>query len=60
MDGSTIVTDMPDLTGVSFWDLSETSSGPLQQDLATARNTVWEQVGRPRYNLGSGPPGRAD
>ena len=52
---SEIVTLLPDLTELSLGDL-RTFKGA---DKAVER--IWEQIKRPRSNLGnSGPPGRAD
>ncbi len=48
-----IETQLPDLTGVTLADLT-------RLDLTPERRALLEQVERPRPNIGSGPPGRAD
>lgn len=49
-------TDLADLSALGFDDL------PADQDdaLEPFREVLLAQVDRPRINLGSGPPGRAD
>ncbi|MFC7534178.1 hypothetical protein [Actinoplanes sp. GCM10030250] len=49
-------TDLPDLRGLGFDELR-----PQQRDaLEPFKEILLSQVERPRINLGSGPPGRAD
>lgn len=52
----TVLTDLPDLEGVSFQSLEGAFGGKLRP----YEETLLNQVEKPRYNLGSGPPGRAD
>lgn len=47
-------TELPDLTGVHLAEL------PSLALLAAHRVVLLQQVERPRFNLGTGPPGRAD
>lgn len=47
-------TVLPDLAGVNLADLTG------QLELAADREVLIAQVERPRPNIGSGPPGRAD
>jgi hypothetical protein len=50
-----IETDLPDLEGIGLDELRAE-----RDDLEPFRRTLLSQVERPRINLGSGPPGRAD
>jgi hypothetical protein len=51
-----IDTELPDLGHIRFDELA----GELAKSLASFQDAIMTQVERPRYNLGSGPPGRAD
>ncbi|GLY99088.1 hypothetical protein [Actinoplanes sp. NBRC 103695] len=51
-----VETDLPDLRGLGFDELR-----PQEWDaLESFRDILIAQIERPRINLGSGPPGRAD
>lgn len=54
-DNATLETQLPDLTNTTI-DQILTNPTPLQPFL----EDLLRQVERPRINLGSGPPGRAD
>jgi hypothetical protein len=49
-------TQLVDLSAVSLQGLAEQPREALEADL----KILFSQVERPRYNLGNGPPGRAD
>jgi hypothetical protein len=49
-------TELPDLGHITFDELA----GQLADSLIPFQNAILAQVERPRFNLGSGPPGRAD
>jgi hypothetical protein len=51
-----VETDLPDLQGVGFDELRSQRRDALEP----FREILLRQVERPRINLGSGPPGRAD
>jgi hypothetical protein len=51
-----VETDLPDLQGVGFDELRSQRRDALEP----FREILLQQVERPRINLGSGPPGRAD
>jgi hypothetical protein len=53
----TIETDLADLRG---FDLDELCRRQSRDPLEPFRDALISQVERPRINLGSGPPGRAD
>ncbi len=53
--GGDRVSDLPDVRSVNVRDLVKAGL-----DFADVRATLINQVERPRVNLGSGPPGRAD
>jgi len=48
-----IETLLPDLTGINLRDLQA-------MELKADREVLRAQVEKPRLNIGSGPPGRAD
>jgi hypothetical protein len=52
-----IETDLADLRGVA---LDELCLRAAQDILAPFREVLINQVERPRLNIGTGPPGRAD
>lgn len=52
---SDIETELPDLTGISLADLAG-----MCDELAPYRKILIGQVEKPRPNIGTGPPGRAD
>jgi hypothetical protein len=51
---TSIETELPNLAGVNLLELSR------RRDLDQEREALIAQVERPRLNIGSGPPGRAD
>ena len=53
MTDDEIETQLPDLTGMTLADLRGL-------DLEADREVLLAQVEKPRFNIGSGPPGRAD
>jgi hypothetical protein len=53
----TIETELADLRGIG---LDELCRRRLQDALEPFREVLINQVERPRINLGTGPPGRAD
>lgn len=57
MTERTIPTDLPDLTDVSLAQLRENAGHP---EIEAARETLRAQIDKPRINIGTGPPGRAD
>ena len=52
-----IETQLVDLTEATLGDLRDPE---WQQPIEEATQPIYSQVERPRYNLGSGPPGRVD
>ena len=56
-EAAAIDTDLPDLHGATLDQLCLRASDDA---LAPYRRAVIGQVERPRPNIGSGPPGRAD
>jgi hypothetical protein len=54
---SAIETDLADLRGATLDELCQRA---LQGALEPYRRVLISQVERPRPNIGSGPPGRAD
>ena len=56
MDGSEIETQLADLSEISLEQLRRQRTEALEPFL----RILFSQVERPRFNLGSGPPGRVD